>query len=578
MNETTGATTGSGVRDLVPSLGTLRISPAEARLAVQLSQRRGRPQDLPADVADTVVGHVSQWADRTPDALAVTGASGDITYRDLARRVAAVCGWLTASGLRPDTVAAATGPRSADSVIVLLALESLGITYVPLDANWPSDRMTDVIRRSGARHLISYHRGPSAKDLAEAAAHAAEVTGVPLMELPEPGGLVDVVQPTELRVRCEDPGEPRYAYFTSGTTGAPKGALTEHQGMINHLWAKIVDLELTQADVVALTAPLTFDIAIWQMTAPLLTGGRIAVFDDRDMAFPRSLVKRLWDRKVTVVELVPTVLEWLATAAEARQDTSLQRLRCLVSTGEELTPQLAGRLLSALPQVLLVNAYGFTETSDDVTHHVVRPADLAAPRLPVGSAVINTVLYVLIADGEGEDEWRAARPGESGELFVGGLPPGLGYLGDVQATQGAFFPDVLDPHSPTGRLYRSGDSVLIEDGLVRYLGRLDRQVKVAGVRMELGEIEAALRQHEAVADCAVVAVNSEAGGTHRRELVGHVVLRENAPTVEDLHSFLSARLPSAMVPRRWRTHSTLPVTANGKTDYRTLANLTAHDA
>ncbi|MFF2328568.1 MULTISPECIES: AMP-binding protein [unclassified Streptomyces] len=560
------------MRDLVPALGTLRISPAEAHLAVRLSLRRGRPHDMPIDAADTVVGHVLKWADRTPEALAITGASGDITYGDLARRVAAVCVHLTQSGLRQGGAAVVAGPRSADSVITFLALESLGIVYVPLDANWPSDRMTDVIRRSGADHLISYHRDASAQELARATARAADVTGVPLVKLPDAGDLIRTEKPSGLRTRCEDPTEPRYAFFTSGTTGTPKGALMEHQGMLNHLWAKVVDLQLEQRDAVALTAPLTFDIAIWQMTAPLLVGGRISVFDDQDLAFPRSLARRLREQEVTVVELVPTVLEWLVKAAGVKGAESLRLVRRIVSTGEELTPQLAEQLLAKLPQAQVVNAYGFTETSDDVTHHVVGVADLAAARLPVGSPVIDSVLYVLVAlDGQ-EHGWRAARHGESGELFVGGLPPGIGYLGDAPATEAAFFHDVFDPHSPTGRLYRSGDGVIVENGCVRYLGRLDRQVKVAGVRMELGEIEAALRRHAAVADCAVVAVADRTRGTGK-ELVGHLVLREDPPPVEELHAYLLATLPSAMVPRHWRTHTALPVTGNGKTDHRSLARL-----
>jgi acyl-coenzyme A synthetase/AMP-(fatty) acid ligase len=201
---------------------------------------------------------------------------------------------------------------------------------------------------------------------------------------------------------------------------------------------------------------------------------------------------------------------------------------------------------------------------------VVRPEDLTQPRLPVGAPVVNTALYVLVDEGDGQ--WRAALPGESGELFVGGLAPGLGYLGNAQASTSSFFHDVLDPDSPTGRLYRSGDGVVFDDDVVRYLGRLDRQVKVAGVRMELDEIEAVLRRHDAIADCAVLAVRVDDDGI-RRELVGHVVPHDGAPPVEELDEFLRQRLPAAMVPRRWRVHPVLPVTANGKTDYRSLAAL-----
>ncbi|MEU1630931.1 amino acid adenylation domain-containing protein [Streptomyces sp. NPDC020096] len=564
-HHTTGES-GFDARRLVSPLDALPIAPAEARLAVSSSLRR----ECLVDVSRTVVGHVTHWAEHTPDAVALTDRNGSTTYRELARRVAAVRDVLTTMECGPGAVVAAAGPRGADSVVLLLALESMALTYLPVDAAWPHDRLARVLRQSRACHLVSYHREGKSEGLAS----AADAVGVPVLDLPSPAELPSNGSPVDLRGRCEDPGEPRYVYYTSGTTGVPKGALVDHQGMINHLWAKVVDLDLGPADSVGLTAPLTFDIAIWQMLAPLLVGGRVAALDERETAFPRTLVTYLQERDVTVVELVPTVLEWLTNEAEDRPDRNLLRLRCLVSTGEELTPQLAGRLLARCPGATVVNAYGFTETSDDVTHHVVLRDDLAHARLPVGAPVINTVLYVLVAEGGG---WRAARPGESGELFVGGLPPGCGYLDDERATRSAFFRDTLDPASPTGRLYRSGDVVTVTDGLLWYVGRRDRQVKVSGVRMELGEIEAALRRHDAVAECAVVVVDT-AGGDGRA-LVGHVVPRQGGSiTAGELLSFLRTRLPAAMVPRRWHTHAVLPVTANGKTDVHALAALSTAGA
>ncbi len=218
--------------------------------------------------------------------------------------------------------------------------------------------------------------------------------------------------------------------------------------------------------------------------------------------------------------------------------------------------------MTALPQVTLVNAYGPTECSDDVTHHVVTRSDLERTRLPVGSPVINTALYLLVEDEEG---WRAADPGESGELFVGGTGVGLGYLNDPETTARAFFRDPFDPASATGRLYRTGDLARFDEGVVHYLGRGDRQVKVAGVRMELDEIEAVLSRHPAVTRCAVTV----SGDGERSQLVAHYNLR--APvTPEELQHAVRAAVPPAMVPRRWREWEALPLTANGKVDHRSL--------
>lgn len=540
-------------RSLIVALEPLPISTAEARLAFghRLSRRH------PVDLTETVAGRIRHWAERSPRRVAVVSRAGEITYEQLAHRVAAVAAHLAGQGCAAGEVVAVTGPRGADSIVVFLALEHLGAVYLPVDATWPPARLASVLRRGGAARMIDYHPDP-----------VASPVDLPVITLPEPAGPAGVaLEP--LRTHCPDAAEPRYVYFTSGSTGEPKGALNEHRGLINHLWAKIVDLRLTETDVLACTAPLTFDISAWQMLAMLLIGGRVAVLDEQETAFPRTLHNRLREREVTTLELVPTMLAWLVDDAAP---VSLPRLRCLMSTGEELTPRLAASLLGRFAGVRLVNAYGFTETSDDVTHHVVTEADLADPRLPVGTVVINADLYVLIENSSGG--LRAAAPGEVGELFVGGLPPGCGYLGAGQVTRRAFFADVFDPASPTGRLYRSGDSVVVEHGVLRYVGRLDRQIKVAGVRMEPGEIEAALRGHADVAACAVVPQVVDG----QRRLVACYVPRTDRVGPDELRVYLADRVPAAMVPYGWRSLPSLPVSANGKTDYRALATLLASSA
>jgi amino acid adenylation domain-containing protein len=572
----------SGTRDpraLICGLDPLPISDDEARAAVRHSLRR----DHPVDVTETVVGHVRRWAERTPQAVALADGGAVTTYRALADRVAALREFLVGEGCEPGMVLAAVGPRSTESVVVLLALESLGITYLPLDAGWPRERLSGILARSGASRLLDYHRDAVRT---QAAVDAAAEAGVRVLPLPDPAGLAvptAAADPDAWYGRQPDPAEPRYVLFTSGTTGTPKGALNDHRGLINHLRAMVEEFGLGPADVVGLTAALTFDIVIWQMLTPLLVGGTVAVLPEGDMGFPRTLVKRIEGLGITVLELVPTVLEWIVASSPRY---TFPQLRCVLSTGEELTPQLAGRLMERLPGVTVVNAYGFTEASDDVSFHVVSKDDLAGGRLPLGLPTINTVLYVLIAENDGSADgtgegggWRAARPGESGELFVGGLPPGCGYVGDDRATRAAFFRDVLDEGSPTGRLYRSGDAAVVDDGgVLRYLGRLDRQVKVGGVRMELGEIEATLRHHPAVADCAVVAA-ATAGGEGRRELVAYCVPRDGAPlSHDDLRAFLREHLPAAMIPVRWRAMDVLLVTPNGKTDHRALTLLAEGDA
>jgi amino acid adenylation domain-containing protein len=545
--------TGAGATVPVP----LPISDAEARRAVACALRRTGDVHGSArvDLSATVLAHVRRHAGTAPSRVAVLDTGRTVSYRQLVNAVATVRRLLLDNGCHAGEVVAATGPRGAHTVVVFLALESIGAGYLPVDPEWPAARLRGVLLRSRAGRLVTYGNAP--------ATAAAEV-GLPVLALgPDPGW--DGEMSGADRARCDDAAEPRYVIYTSGTTGTPKGAVVEHRGMLNHLWAKVHDLSLTNEDTVAFSAPLVFDIAIWQMLAPLLVGGAVAVVPDADMGFPRRLLATLRRGGVTVVELVPTVVGWLADEVRRGRDPgALPALRWLISTGEELPPAVAGRVLDTLPHVLLLNAYGPTECSDDVTHHVVRRADIGGTRVPVGAPIEGVTLYVLVADGTA---WRAARPGDSGELFVGGVAVGAGYLDDPTATAAAFFGDVLDPASATGRLYRTGDAAVVRDGLVYCLGRLDRQVKVSGVRIELDEVEAALHRHPAVARCAVLVDRHGA----EPELVAHYVANGPPPSAAALREFLLELVPPAMAPERWVAVEALPLTPNGKTDYQALA-------
>jgi non-ribosomal peptide synthetase component F len=290
----------------------------------------------------------------------------------------------------------------------------------------------------------------------------------------------------------------------------------------------------------------------------------VVVISDNVMRFPRSLIGALDSAAVTLVELVPTVVGWLVDEVTRAGGHQLADLRYLFSTGEELRPALAARTLAALPHVTIINAYGPAECSDDVTLHIVTSADVERARLPVGRPIINTALYLLVHEPDGR--WRPAGQDETGELFIGGAGVGLGYLNDPVTTAGAFFRDPFDPASPTGRIYRTGDLARFGEGLVHYLGRSDRQVKVAGVRMELDEIEVSLSRHGAVTQCAVIVAADRSGF---EVLTAHYAVREPT-TSEELQAHLAAVLPATMIPHRWLRWDTLPLTANGKVDHQAL--------
>ncbi|MEU0100569.1 amino acid adenylation domain-containing protein [Streptomyces sp. NPDC006267] len=496
------------------------------------------------DTAGRIFDAVRARAQDQPERVAFVEDEDTVAYGPLFERVLEIRASLADQGCSAGDVVACTGTRSSDTAALFIALEDLGAIYLPVDPAWPAARVADVMRRSSASFVVEYGRRAPGGQLS-VRAHG-------------PDG-----EPVVVPGRGE--GDPRYVIFTSGSTGRPKGAVVDQTGLMNHLWAKVNDLGLTADDSVAFTAPLAFDISVWQMLAPLLVGGRVVVLPDDAMLFPRRIVRTLESREVTVAEVVPTLITALVQeAGRSKAPTPLPILRWLISTGEELVPSLAERVLTVLPHARLLNAYGPTECSDDVTHHMVTEADLGRNRLPVGQPVANATLYVLVHDAE-TGTWDAAEPGRAGELFVGGRPVGHGYVGDATATSGAFFRDTLDPTSPTGRLYRTGDLARIDEDGVHYLGRTDRQVKVGGVRIELGEIEAVLSRHARVESCAV----SVFADTGRPELVAHYVAPEELPA-DDLQNHLSTTLPADMVPKRWVRLAALPLTGSGKVDHRSL--------
>ncbi|GAB2867008.1 hypothetical protein GCM10022221_79590 [Actinocorallia aurea] len=471
------------------ALPELKISSAEIGRARKLALSRTHEVDL-TDAVITRVERIAAEGDRP----AVRDEVRALSYAELAEEARRIAALLEREGVGPNDVVAVGGVRSVTVIAAFLALELLGALYVPADTTWPAKRVTDVLEQAGAVLLFNSDRGETAPVLAEGAAAA----GVRVVRAQEAAGLA----PWEGPARLDGLAQPRYVLFTSGSTGKPKGAVVEHQGMVNHLWAKIVDLGMTGRDVVAQTAPLGFDISIWQMLCPLLNGGQVHVISDEVSYDSVAFAAAIDGQAITIVELVPTMVRLLLDdLAAADAEGGLAGLRWMLATGEELPTEVARRWLLEMPQAGLVNAYGPTECSDDVTHHIVTLGDLELLRLPIGTPVVNTDLYVLRSEDDG---WYACEPGETGELFVGGHGVGRGYLGNHERTRDAFFRSPFGP-SLTSRLYRTGDAVkVLPQGALQYLGRVDRQVKIAGVRMELGEIEAVLQRHPSVGAVAVV--------------------------------------------------------------------------
>ncbi|WP_404955484.1 non-ribosomal peptide synthetase [Streptomyces sp. 147326] len=483
-----------------------------------------------------------------PAEVAAVHAGESLTYAQLNARANRIAHALLARGLAAEAVVAVVTERNLDWLAAVIGIFKAGAAYLPIEPHAPADRMARTLERSGCAIVLTEPGGPG--HLERAAAPDLE-----LLTLADAYG----------EERSEDnPGVPvaadqlAYLYFTSGSTGEPKGAMCEHAGFVNHLYAKIDDQRIGEGQVVAQTAPQSFDISLWQLVAALVVGGRTLIIEQDAILDVDRYLDAVERGGVAVLQAVPSYLEVVL----ARLETSpreLPALRCVSVTGEALKKELTVRWFARFPDIALMNAYGLTETCDDTNHEVMTSVPVW-DSVPLGPAVGNVTVYVV------DDELRPVPLGAPGEIVFSGVCVGRGYVNDPERTAQAF---CEDPHRPGQRLYRSGDfGRRLPGGSLEYLGRRDAQIKIRGFRIEIGEIENQLLKLPGVRDGAVVVVESPDQGRH---LVGFQTGSEEPAGV--LRERLAQALPAYMVPGRLERLDVLPLTPNGKTDKRALAAL-----
>ncbi|MFE2168028.1 amino acid adenylation domain-containing protein, partial [Streptomyces sp. NPDC059447] len=501
-----------------------------------------------------VVERIRAHAAITPDAPAVTDDTGTLDYGRLVGRAGALSRHLTGTG----PVAILTEP-GRDFVTAEVAVLGAGRAFVPLDPGAPLPRLVSLLRDSGAGFVLT---DAAHRELAvRAAAAAGDGAPLPVREIGSEQDAPDALAPVR-----GGPQDLAYVIYTSGSTGKPKGAMVQRGGMVNHLLAKIEELSLDRSDALVHNAPVTFDVTVWQTLTTLLVGGRVRAFSRAEASDPEALFTTIGAEGLTVLEVVPSLMRATLDVWDAAGSApELPALRWMISNGEALPAELCARWFARYPDIALANLYGPTECSDDVTHAYARTRDeldaMGAAIVPIGRPLRNTRLHVL-----GDDLAPVPR-GVRGELYISGAGVGRGYLGDPRRTAVTFLPD---PFAGDGsRMYRTGDLVeLRPDGQLAFVGRRDHQVKIRGQRIELGEVESALRALPGVADAVAAAVTDPAG--HKR-LVGYVE-PESGVLLDTpaLRALLAGRLPEALVPTVLLTLDALPLTAHGKVDRKAL--------
>ncbi|MFF1373014.1 amino acid adenylation domain-containing protein [Streptomyces virginiae] len=526
------------------------LSPAERHRVLVEWNDTARDEDY-AEVVD----RVRQQAERRPDAVAITDDTGrTLSYADVVARADALSLALLADGVRPGDLVAVLSEPTARVPVAMLGILGSGAAYVPLDPEGPVTRTADLLANGGIARLLA---APEQRARAEEIA-AAVPGGLPVLVIDDAAAAT----PDERPAPAGAPDALAYVCFTSGSTGKPKGAMVHRRGMNNHLLSKVEDLGLGDGDRVVMNAPLTFDISVWQMLAPLITGGQVHLVTRDTARDPAALFDDAARRGITVLETVPSFVR----AAVDLWDTgvlppALPEMRWFIVNGEVLPPELCTRWYARHPQAAIVNAYGLTECSDDNTHAFIGPdvhAQLEHGRLPVGRPLRNNSLYLLDA------ALAPVPPGVPGELFIGGTGVGPGYLGDPRRSSERYVPD---PFSAVlgSRMYRTGDLARMRaDGQLDFLGRQDHQVKVRGNRIELGEVETALRAVPGVGE-AVVAVDRDHAGQQRL-----ICYFTGTPGAEEVRTELGRTLPNYMVPSLFLHLPQFPLTVNGKLDRKAL--------
>jgi len=523
--------------------------------------------DYPTD--NTLSRAFEEQARKTPDKLAVVFNGARKTYGELNAQANRIAAALRRFGVKTGDFVGILDMRGDDFLAAMLGTLKAGGAYVPIDPDYPGERIRYMVEDSQVEVLVSRAAFAGEAFASPALRHVLLLEGDgEALAGAYPG--VCFHAPAELAQESDanpppqsGPRDRAYMIYTSGSTGAPKGAIVRHDGALNHIYAQFEALAFHGESVFLQSAPSSSDISVWQFLAPLLIGGRTVVADFATVCSAESLYRLIAEERVTLIELVPAVLEELIGHARALPGSRLDALEWAMVTGEAASVSLVNRWFGAYPGVPLVNAYGPTEAADDICQYVIREALPASTHnVPIGTPLGNLTLYIL------DEKLQLVPVGIPGEICVSGIGVGEGYWRKPEKTAESF---VANPYAGEGKgavLYRTGDQGRwLPDGNIECLGRNDDQVKIRGFRIELGEIEAVLMRHPDVRQALVVAWGDAAA----KRLVAYVLPESGkAPSGAALRSFAGEALPVHMVPSSVVFLEHFPLLPNGKVNRKAL--------
>lgn len=489
---------------------------------------------------------IEKQTSQTPDSVAVVFEDESLTYKKLNRRANRLANYLHKLGVKPGSLTGICMERSADMVISILGVLKAGGAYVPIDPSYPKNRIEFMINDSSAKILITQ------KSLLDILPD--NLSGLVLID--EQSDVINKESDADCdsKVTLKDLA---YVIYTSGSTGTPKGVTIRHDSLANHmLWMKSV-FGFDSSDSVLQKTPFSFDASVWEFYLPLIIGGKLVMAKPEghmDTAYLRdSIIKN----NITIIQLVPSLLRMLLNEPGIEDCKYLKYVFC---GGEALSFELKEKLFDKL-DVSFYNFYGPTEATIDSVYYKCE-RNSTNKIIPIGKPVYNTQAYVL-------DKYLNPVPvGVAGELILGGIDIAEGYLNNLELTNEKFIDDIF--LSKVGsKLYKTGDlAKFLPDGNIEFLGRVDQQVKLRGFRIEPGEIESKLLQHENVSEATVI-VREDKPGNQR--LAAYIVTKDpEAISSNEYKNYLRASLPEYMIPAVFVELDKLPLTPNGKIDKKSL--------
>ncbi|CAD5916872.1 Surfactin synthase subunit 1 [Planktothrix agardhii] len=500
-----------------------------------------------------------EQAERTPDAIAVVFENQQLTYAELNDRANQLAHYLRKLGVKPDELVGICLERSLDMIVGLLAILKVGGAYVPIDPDYPQERISFMLQDTQVKIILT----------CESLQNSLQNHQTIVICLDKDWQQINQASLENLNSTVSADNL-AYVIYTSGSTGIPKGVIVTHQA-VNRLVLNTNYIQFTPDDRVVQASNIAFDAATFEIWGALLNGAKIIIIAKSVLLSPQELALSLKENQISVLFLTTAFFNQLANLVPQ----AFSSLRCLLFGGEAVEPKWVQEVLEKGAPQRLLHVYGPTENTTFSSWYLVENVASTATTIPIGKAIANTQIYLL------DKNLQPVPIGVVGELHIGGMGLAKGYLNRPELTQEKFIPnpfekDEVIPPTPLNKdgnepskLYKTGDLArYLPDGNIEYLGRIDNQVKIRGFRIELGEIEALLNQNEDVQSACVIAREDNPGD---KRLVAYLVPQpEIILTIDEIRQFLKAKLPDYMVPNAFVILEALPLTPNGKIDRRAL--------